>query len=47
VPNVPNSIEVWQKFRDQYSSAVIFGKTSVDDFLSKAATEVDGLAGQS
>ncbi len=47
VPNVPNSIEVWQKFRDQYSSAVIFGKTSVDDFLSKAATEVDGLAGES
>jgi multiple sugar transport system substrate-binding protein len=47
VPNVPNSIEIWQKFRDQYSSAVIFGKTSVDDFLSTAATEVDGLAGQS
>ncbi len=47
VPNVPNSIEIWQKFRDEYSSSVIFGKTSVDDFLSTAATEVDTLAGQS
>jgi multiple sugar transport system substrate-binding protein len=47
VPNVPNSIEIWQKFRDQYSSSVIFAKTSVDAGLAKAATEVDGLAGKS
>jgi multiple sugar transport system substrate-binding protein len=47
VPNVPNSIEIWQKFRDEYSASVIFGKTPVDDFLSTAATEVDTLAGQS
>ena len=26
VPNVPNSVEIWQEFRDDYSSAVIFGK---------------------
>ena len=31
VPNVPNSVEIWQTFRDAYSSSVIFGKTSVDD----------------
>jgi multiple sugar transport system substrate-binding protein len=47
VPNVDNSIEIWQKFRDQYSSSVIFGKTSVDDALSTAASEIDKLAGQS
>jgi multiple sugar transport system substrate-binding protein len=47
VPNVDNSIEIWQKFRDAYSSSVIFAKTSVDDGLSTAASEVDKLAGQS
>jgi len=47
VPNVTNSIEIWQKFRDAYSSSVIFGKTSVDEALSKAADQVDALAGQS
>ena len=31
VPNVPNSVEIWQEIRDNYSSSVIFGKTSVDD----------------
>ena len=25
-PNVPNSIEIWQAFRDAYSKSVIFGK---------------------
>jgi multiple sugar transport system substrate-binding protein len=47
VPNVPNSIAIWQEFRDQYSSAVIFGKTSVDDALSTAADQATKLAGQS
>jgi multiple sugar transport system substrate-binding protein len=47
VPNIPNSIEIWQKFRDQYTSSVIFGKSTVDAALSKAATEVNELAGQS
>jgi multiple sugar transport system substrate-binding protein len=47
VPNVTNSNEIWQKFRDQYSSSVIFGKTSVDEALTKAADEVDTLAGES
>ena len=26
VPNVPNSVEIWQEFRDEYSAAVIFGQ---------------------
>jgi multiple sugar transport system substrate-binding protein len=47
VPNVPNSIEIWQTFRDNYSNAVIFGKQSVDAALQKSADEIDTLAGQS
>ena len=46
VPNVPNSIEIWQTFRDEYSKSVIFGETEIADALSAAATEVDDLAGQ-
>ena len=46
VPNVPNSIAVWQAFRDSYSSSVIFGKTPVDASLTSAATKVTALAGQ-
>jgi multiple sugar transport system substrate-binding protein len=47
VPNVPNSIEIWQTFRDNYSNSVIFGKESVDTALQKSAEEADQLAGQS
>jgi multiple sugar transport system substrate-binding protein len=47
VPNVPNSVEIWQEIRDNYSSAVIFGKTSVQDGLAKAAAKANDLAGQS
>lgn len=46
VPSVPNSVEVWQTFRDGYSSAVIFGKTSVDDFLSGTAEQINGLVAE-
>ncbi len=44
VPNVPNSIEIWQTFRDAYSASVIFGKASVDEALSSAAEETTDLA---
>jgi multiple sugar transport system substrate-binding protein len=47
VPNVPNSVEIWQAIRDNYSSSVIFGKTSVADSLKAAADKADELAGQS
>ncbi len=43
VPNVPNSVEVWQKFRDEYSDAVIFAKTDVPSALQTAADEIDKL----
>jgi multiple sugar transport system substrate-binding protein len=46
VPDVNNSIAIWQAFRDAYSSSVIFGKTSVDASLKSAADHVTTLAGQ-
>lgn len=46
VPNVPNSIEVWQTFRDGYSKAVIFGEGDIDAFLTDTAAKVDDLVGQ-
>jgi multiple sugar transport system substrate-binding protein len=46
VPNVPNSIEIWQAFRDAWSESVIFGKQPVEDALGSAADEVTDLAGQ-
>jgi len=47
VPNVPNSIAIWQALRDAYSNSVIFGKSDPDTALSDAAAKVDKLAGQS
>jgi multiple sugar transport system substrate-binding protein len=47
VPNVPNSIEIWQTFRDAYSESVIFGKEPVDEAITDAADQVDELASQS
>jgi multiple sugar transport system substrate-binding protein len=47
VPNVPNSVEIWQEIRDNYSSSVIFGKTPVEEAIARAAARADELAGQS
>jgi multiple sugar transport system substrate-binding protein len=47
VPNVSNSIAIWQEFRDAYSSTVIFGEGSVDEALASAADKATELAGQS
>lgn len=44
VPNVPNSVEIWQAFRDGYSKAIIFGEGDVDSFLSDTAAKVDEIA---
>ena len=44
VPNVQNSVEIWQTFRDAYSSSVIFGETDVPTAMSAAATAINGLA---
>jgi multiple sugar transport system substrate-binding protein len=47
VPNVPNSVAIWQAIRDNYSASVIFGKASVDQSIAKAAAKANDLAGQS
>jgi multiple sugar transport system substrate-binding protein len=47
VPNVANSIEIWQTFRDAYSRSVIFGKQEPSAALDEAAQKIDGLAKQS
>ncbi len=46
VPNVTNSIEIWQTFRDEYSKSVIFGESEIADALAAASDEVDSLASQ-
>ena len=47
VPNVANSVQIWQEIRDNYSAAVIFAKASVADAIAKAASKAESLAGQS
>jgi ABC-type glycerol-3-phosphate transport system substrate-binding protein len=44
VPNVPNSIKIWQTFRDAYSAAVIFGREDPAAALDKAANDIGKLA---
>jgi multiple sugar transport system substrate-binding protein len=46
VPNVPNSIEIWQTFRDAWSKSVIFGKEDPTKALSDAASKINTLASQ-
>ena len=47
VPNIPNSVAVWQTLRDAWSQSVIFGEGDLQEALQGAADEIDGLAGQS
>jgi multiple sugar transport system substrate-binding protein len=44
VPNVANSVAIWQTFRDAYSKSVIFGKEDPKTALSGAATKIESLA---
>jgi multiple sugar transport system substrate-binding protein len=46
VPNVANSIEIWQTFRDAWTKSVIFGKQDPKQALSGAATKINQLAKQ-
>lgn len=46
VPSIPNSVEAWQAFRDEYSPAVIFGTNSIDDFLGNATSKIDDLVAE-
>ena len=46
VPNVSNSVEVWQTFRDAWTAAVIFGEGDIPTALSDAAAAIDTLVSQ-
>ena len=46
VPNVPNSIEIWQTFRDAWTKSVIFGQGDPNQALSGAASKINHLASQ-
>ncbi|GAA1721244.1 extracellular solute-binding protein [Isoptericola hypogeus] len=43
VPVIPNSVEAWQKVRDEYTRAVVYGEGDVDEALADAADAVDRL----
>jgi multiple sugar transport system substrate-binding protein len=43
VPNVPNSIQDWQAFRDAWSKSVIFGQESPNTALAAAAAQINKL----
>jgi multiple sugar transport system substrate-binding protein len=44
VPNVANSVTIWQTFRDAYSKSVIFGKQAPAQALDQASGKVQELA---
>lgn len=46
VPNVNNSVEVWQTFRNAWVKSVIFGNQDVGTALDGAATKINSLVGQ-
>jgi multiple sugar transport system substrate-binding protein len=43
VPSVPNSVEMWQTFRNSYSESVIFGKKPIDQAFKEAADKIKTL----
>lgn len=46
VPNIPNTTEIWQTFRDAWSGAVMAGEGDLDETMRSAAETIDGLATQ-
>jgi multiple sugar transport system substrate-binding protein len=42
-PNVPNSIQVWQDFRNDWSASVIFGTSKPNAALASAASQINKL----
>jgi multiple sugar transport system substrate-binding protein len=43
-PDIPNSIEIWQDFRNDWSKSVIFGTASPNAALASAASAINKLA---
>ncbi|GAP55503.1 putative binding protein BRA0748/BS1330_II0741 [Arthrobacter sp. Hiyo6] len=46
VPNVSNSVQIWQTFRDAWGKSVIFGNQGIDDAFKGASEKVNQLAAQ-
>jgi len=46
VPNVPNSVQMWQTFRDAYSKSVISGTQTVEEAFPAAADQIKKLVSQ-
>lgn len=46
VPNIPNTTEIWQTFRDAWSGAVMAGDGDLAEVMQEAADKIDGLAAQ-
>ncbi|GAB3267397.1 type 2 periplasmic-binding domain-containing protein [Arthrobacter pigmenti] len=46
VPQAPNSVEIWQNFRNAWVGSVIHRNTSIDKAFEKSATEINELASQ-
>jgi multiple sugar transport system substrate-binding protein len=46
VPVVPNSIEVWQTFRDAWSASVIFGDEDIAAAFQAASDEIQSLVSE-
>jgi multiple sugar transport system substrate-binding protein len=46
VPNVPNSITIWQTFRDAYSKSVIFGREDAGAALDGIVPKINQLVSQ-
>jgi multiple sugar transport system substrate-binding protein len=44
VPNVQNSVEIWQTFRNMWTQAVVFGKGDLREQLDETALKIDKLA---
>jgi multiple sugar transport system substrate-binding protein len=46
VPNVANSVQVWQTFRDAYSKSVISGTQPIEEAFPAAADQIKKLVSQ-
>jgi multiple sugar transport system substrate-binding protein len=46
VPNVPNSVQMWQTFRDAYTKSVISGTDTVEVAFPAASDAIKKLVSQ-
>lgn len=46
VPNIPNTTEIWQTFRDAWSESVMSGQGDLEEVMNAAAEKIDELAAQ-